>query len=124
MKKPKIRAFACLLAVMLCMMAFSFPALAESSEWDDEEYEVSYDLNEEDEPVEYSDEEPAEDTEAEPQIDPPVQDSEEEAEPEEASDPEPEPEPDPEPEPEEPEETSDFNLAPFFFWWTPVATYE
>ena len=98
MKKPKIRAFACLLAVMLCMMAFSFPALAESSEWDDEEYEVSYDLNEEDEPVEYTEEEPAEDTAGEPQIDPPAQESTEESEPEEAPDPEAEPEPDPEPE--------------------------
>ena len=89
----KHRMLVCLLAVMLCMTAFSFPALAESSEWDDEEYEVYYDLNEEDEPVEYEDEEPVENTEAEPQIDPPVQETEEEAALEEAADPEPEPEP-------------------------------
>lgn len=88
MKKPNIRALACLLAVMLCMMAFSFPAMAETGEYDEGEIEESS-INEYDEEVseeseeEISEAEPAEeDPVEEPAAEPPAQD---EPEPEEVT---------------------------------------
>lgn len=88
MKKPNIRALACLLAVMLCMMVFSFSAMAEAGEYDEGEIEESS-INEYDEEVseeseeEISEAEPAEEEPVEESaVEPPVQ---EEPEPEEVT---------------------------------------
>ena len=75
------RLLALLIAVILCMSLLVVPAFAESSEWDDEDYEVTYDLNEEDEPVEIDEDYPEESAE-EPQIQPPEPEPVEESEPE------------------------------------------
>ena len=99
MKKSN-RILALLLSLILCMSLLVVPAFAESSEWDDEDYEVTYDLNEEDEPVEIDEDYPEESAE-EPQIQPP------EPEPVEGSEPEEPEEPAEEPQEEAPEETEE-----------------
>ena len=99
MKKAN-RILALLLSLILCMSLLVVPAFAESSEWDDEDYEVTYDLNEEDEPVEIDEDYPEESAE-EPQIQPPEPEPVEESEPEEPE------EPAEEPQEEAPEETEE-----------------
>ena len=84
--KRSNRILALFLSLILCLSLFAVPVFAESSEWDDEDYDISYDLHEEDEAVEM-DEDYSEAPE-EPQIQPPEQEPVEESEPEEPEEPE------------------------------------
>lgn len=75
--KRSNRILALFLSLILCMTILVVPAFAESNEWEDEEYESSYELHEEDEAIEVS-EESAE----EPIIQPPEPEPSEETGPE------------------------------------------